>query len=96
MTTSNQAPIETLTFHTFRVHDRIADLQAEAASERLAHSAAAAQPVGPARILRARFALGRALIAIGRILAPKSAKDTAAPPGAGPAHAHVQATRTEA
>jgi hypothetical protein len=96
MTSPHQPPIETLTFHTLRAHDRIADLQAEAARERLAHSAAAAQPVGPARMLRARFALGRALIAVGRVLAPKTTNDGPARPGTGQNQARVQATRTEA
>lgn len=96
MTTRHQPPIETLTFHTFRAQDRIADLQAEAASERLAHSVAAAQPVGRGRIRRVRFALGRALIAIGRVLAPKSAQDGSAPPDARHARTRVQPTRTEA
>lgn len=59
------------------VHSHIAALEAEAAAERLAHTA---RPTGPKPSIRA--ALGRGLIAIGTMIAARPVDDPSADAGA--------------
>jgi hypothetical protein len=76
---SHQAHGEDMFENELRIHDHIADLRAEAAAERLAHSL---EPAGRlVGVRRARVALGHALIAAGRLLAPAGLEERQAATG---------------